>query len=493
MDGWHNRLLTEERRLPLANIRHNLAYSALLTMSTYLVPLILFPYISRVLGIENIGRIDTIDNLMDYCILFSMMGLTSVGIREIAKNKDNPETLGQTFTDLFALNLCSTLLIAAVFGVAVWLSPRLQDYGLLVGIGLCKLIANLFWIEWLYTGLEDFRYITLRSLILRTLFVISVFLLVRTQCDAAVYYALFVGITVGNAVCNWYHKRTYLHWDLRRAHLRRYLIPFFMLGLFAMLSAFYTKLSLPVLSFLTDDHEAGSYATATRVFQVIIALVSALAGVMIPRMSVLMKEGQFDQVRSYTDTSFRLLFWFAAPVICFTEIFAPDIIRIFAGSGFDDAILPMRIVMLQLIVVGAEQIVVRQLLIPYRSDRAIVRAGILGVAVWLALTIALVPLWHSVGTCIVWIAAELTVLVVATIETRRSLDVSFPFRLFLLSCLYAVPYIMAGLLVAWLTPHPVVRLLVAAILFTAYALLLENKVYKTGILASAISKISRRQ
>lgn len=472
----------------MGSIKHNLAYSALLTMSTYLVPLILFPYISRVLGIENIGRIDTIDNLMDYCILFSMMGLTSVGIREIAKNKDNPETLGQTFTDLFALNLCSTLLIAAVFAIAVWFSPRLQDYGMLIPIGLCKLIANLFWIEWLYTGLEDFRYITLRSLILRTLFVISVFLLVRTQTDTAVYYALFVGITVGNAVCNWYHKRTFLHWDLRHAHLRRFLVPFIMLGLFSMLSAFYTKLSLPVLSFITDDHEAGSYATATRVFQVIIALVSALTGVMIPRMSVLMKEGKFDQVRAYASASFRLFFWFAAPVICFAEIFAPDIIRLFAGSGFDDAILPMRIIMLQLIIVGAEQIIVRQLLIPYRSDNAIVRAGILGVAVWLVLTIALVPALHSVGTCLVWIAAELAVLIVATIETRRSLDVSFPFRLFLLSCLYAVPYLLLGLFTLWLTDLMLPRLIIASILFIAYALLLEQKVYRTGIVEMIKSK-----
>ena len=476
----------------VTNIRHNLAYSALLTISTYVVPLILFPYISRVLGIENIGRIDTIDNLMDYCILFSMMGLTSVGIREIAKNKDNPETLGQTFTDLFALNVCSTLLIAVVFALAVWLSPRLQDYGLLVSIGLCKLIANLFWIEWLYTGLEDFRYITLRSLILRTLFIVSVFLLVSTQADTAVYYALFVGVTVGNALCNWFHKRTYLHWDLRRAHLRRYLVPFVMLGLFAMLSAFYTKLSLPVLSFLTDDLEAGSYATATRVFYVISALISALTGVMIPRMSVLMKEGQFDKVRDYAGNSFRLLFWFAMPVVVFAELFAPDIIRLFAGSGFDSAILPMRIVMLQLFIVGAEQIIVRQLLIPYRSDRAIVRAGILGVAVWLVLTVALVPLWHSVGTCLVWIAAELAVLIVATVETRRSLHVSFPFRLFFLSCLYAVPYVLLGLLTLWLTERMIPRLVIAAILFFAYALLLEHKVYRTGLLSSITAKVTNR-
>ena len=144
----------------MASVKQNLAYSTLLTMSTYLVPLIVFPYISRTLGVGGIGIVDTIDNMIDYCILFSMMGLTSVGVREIAKNKDNPEALSQTFKDLFALNLCSTAFIALAFVLIVALSPTLQGYGMLVPIGILKLTANLFWIEWFYTGLEEFRYIT---------------------------------------------------------------------------------------------------------------------------------------------------------------------------------------------------------------------------------------------------------------------------------------------------------------------------------------------
>ena len=111
----------------------------------------------------------------------------------------------------------------------------------------------------------------------------------------------------------------------------------------------------------------------------------------------------------------------------------------------------------------------------------------------MVLTALLVPAWHSIGTCIVWIAAELTVLIVATIETNRSLQVMFPFRLFFLSCLYAIPYVLAGLLVVWLTSQPVVRLIVAGCLFAGYALLLEHKVYKTGILSSITSKINRKQ
>lgn len=466
----------------MANIKRNLAYSSVLTMSTYLVPLIVFPYISRVLGVEGIGIVDTVDNMIDYCILFSMMGLSSVGVREIAKNKDNPQALSQTFTDLFALNLCSTLLIAAVFCGAVLLSPRLQDYGLLIPIALLKLMANLFWIEWLYTGLEDFRYITLRSLILRTAFIIAVFLFVQTQADVVTYYALFVGITVGNAVCNWYHKRTYLHWDIRRANIRRFLVPFFMLGIFAMLSAVYSKLSLPILNFITNNEEAGNFATATRVYRVVIALVSTLTGVMIPRMSALMEEDRFDMVRHYTDVAFRLLFLFAFPLICFVELFAPDIIRLFAGPGFEGAITPMRITMLQLLVIGSEKIIVLQLLIPLRKDRTIVKAGLAGVVVWGLLTVLMVPSLASVGTSIVWVAAELVVLAIAVMESSRSLSIRFPFGLLLKSVACALPYLLAGTVVLWLTPSPVLRILVSILLFAAYAAILEDKVYQTGIL-----------
>ena len=452
-------------------------------MSTYLVPLIVFPYISRILGVEAIGMIDTVDNMIDYCILFSMMGLTSVGVREIAKNKDNPKALSQTFTDLFALNICSTLLITAVFILFILVSPKIQNYGYLIPIGILKLFANLFWIEWLYQGLEEFRYITLRSVILRFLFIIGVFIFVQSSTDVVTYYTLFVGITIGNAICNWYHKQTFFYWDIRRANIKRFFRPFLMLGIFAMLSAIYAKLSLPVLSFLTNNQEAGNYATATRIYQVIIALISTLTGVMIPRMSVLIKEGQLDLVQKYTNTAFKLLFLFAFPLICFVEIFATDIISLFAGHGFEGAIPCIRIIMLQLIIIGAEKIIVLQLLIPLRKDRTIVKAGVAGVIVWGIFTILLVPRFQSTGTTLVWLAAEMTVLIIACIETKKALSINFPIKLMNMSIIYAIPYMLIGWLVFITTGTPIIRVLVSIPLFMAYASFLEVKVYKTGLLS----------
>lgn len=457
------------------SIKGNLIYSTLLTLSTYLVPLVVFPYISRVLGAENIGAIDTIDNIIDYCILFSMMGMSSVGIREVAKNKDNAERLQATFNNLFWLNAISTGIVFCLLALATLLLPDMQSRLRLLGIGSIKLIANLFWIEWLYRGLENFRFITIRSIIVRLLFIMSVFLLVKHKGDFETYYTLFVGVVVLNAVCNWTYKRNWVSLRFKVIDLKQYVKPFVVLGLFAMLSAIYTKLSMPVLNFTCGDEQAGYYAVSTRMYQVIIALISSLVSVIIPRMSVLLKEGKTEEIYKLTDLAFRLLFFLALPVIIFMEIFAPDIIHLFAGAGYEAAILPMRIVMLQVLVIGTEQIYVLQLLIPMKRDRAVVLCGACGVSVWLILSIILIPTLQSVGSALTWVAAESTVLLFAAREVKRQINIRFPWQTLVHSFAVSLPYVILGIGVVYLTNNTLVRIFAAAMAFSIYAFLLWRK------------------
>ena len=135
------------------SIKGNFIYSTILTFSTYLVPLMVFPYISRILGVDSIGAIDTIDNIIDYCILFSMMGMSTLGIREIAKYKNDKKRLQETFNNLFWLNAISTIVVFFFLIVATISIPILQQRVVLLTIGTFKLFANLFWIEWFYRGL----------------------------------------------------------------------------------------------------------------------------------------------------------------------------------------------------------------------------------------------------------------------------------------------------------------------------------------------------
>ena len=457
------------------SLKGNFIYSTILTFSTYLVPLMVFPYISRILGVDSIGTIDTIDNIIDYCILFSMMGMSTLGIREIAKYKNDKNRLQETFNNLFWLNVISTIVVFFFLIVTTICIPTLQQRIVLLTIGSFKLFANLFWIEWFYRGLEDFKYITIRSVIVRLLFIVSVFVFIKEKSDFTLYYILFVSIVIINAICNWTYKRNKVSLRFKHIALKTYAKPFIILGIFAMLSAIYTKLSIPVLSFTCGDTEAGYYATATRMYQVVIALISSLISVLIPRMSVLIREGNYREISHLFELAFKLLFFISLPIIWYVEFLAPDIIMIFAGSGFEQAAIPMRIVIFQVLIIGSEQIYIMQLLIPLNKDKKVAVAGLCGVITWAILSTILVPLWHGIGTSIVWVATESVVLLIAIYYIKKAMGYHYPWKLFFLSCIESIPYAVMGGCLLLLVDQTYFRAVLITISFIIYSIFLWHK------------------
>ena len=457
------------------SLKGNFIYSTILTFSTYLVPLMVFPYISRILGVDSIGAIDTIDNIIDYCILFSMMGMSTLGIREIAKYKNDKNRLQETFNNLFWLNVISTIVVFFFLIVTTICIPTLQQRIVLLTIGSFKLFANLFWIEWFYRGLEDFKYITIRSVIVRLLFIVSVFVFIKEKSDFTLYYILFVSIVIINAICNWTYKRNKVSLRFKHIALKTYAKPFIILGIFAMLSAIYTKLSIPVLSFTCGDTEAGYYVTATRMYQVVIALISSLISVLIPRMSVLIREGNYREISHLFELAFKLLFFISLPIIWYVEFLAPDIIMIFAGSGFEQAAIPMRIVIFQVLIIGSEQIYIMQLLIPLNKDKKVAVAGLCGVITWAILSTILVPLWHGIGTSIVWVATESVVLLIAIYYIKKAMGYHYPWKLFFLSCIESIPYAVMGGSLLLLVDQTYFRAVLITISFIIYSIFLWHK------------------
>ena len=186
----------------MVSIKRNFVYSSVLTTANYIFPLLTYPYASRVLGVDRIGICNFVDSIINYFILFSVMGIGIIGIREIARSKDNKEDLNKTFSSLFLLNTISTSLVLIVLIGAIFLVPKLQAYKDMMWIGVLKLISNYLLIEWLYKGLEKFKLITYRTIIVRTLYVVSVFLFVREAADYKIYFLLFLK----NFFLNYYYS-----------------------------------------------------------------------------------------------------------------------------------------------------------------------------------------------------------------------------------------------------------------------------------------------
>lgn len=464
-----------------ATIKNNFIYSMVLTLSTYLVPLLVFPYISRIIGPQGIGAIESIDSLINYSIIFSMMGLTTLGVREISRNRDNKERLSKVFSTLFTLNVITTILILLLLIGTFFFIPNFSDRRDLFFLGISKIIFNLFCVEWFFKGLERFRYITIRSIVIRILFVILVFCFVNDKSDTSIYYALWVGMTMSNAICNWKYRKNFAQYRISDISLKVYIKPFFLLGVFAVFSSIYTQLNVYILKFFSDDFHVGYYATAIKIYGVLMALFLSMTSVMVPRISYLVEKGDMNSVRDLTYKMFKMLFMIFVPVLLFFEFFAHEFIIVFAGDAFLPSVIPMRIVMFQLLVIGTEQIFILQLLIPAKKDYQVAACSIVGACVCIISNFLLTSRFNTIGSSLSWLFAECSVLIFSSFYVKKFFNILFPYKMFMKHIAISIPYILFGICILYISDSIWERLLLGTITYLVWTIIIEEKIMKLGI------------
>jgi O-antigen/teichoic acid export membrane protein len=412
----------------MPSIRKNFFYSGILTTASYLFPLLTFPYVSRVLGVTNIGIVNFVDSCINYFILVSMMGINIVGIREIAKNKWNKDKLNQTFSGLFLLNTITTAIALVVLIIVTLSMEKLLGYWHLMCIGALKLIMNFLLIEWLYKGLEEFKYITVRTIIVKIFYVVLVFVFVRCPEDYPIYYFLSVMMIAVNSIINLAYSRGYVSLKWRNVNMFLHFKPYFVLGIYSLFTSMYLLVNVSWLGFVSGEKEVGFYTTASKLFEILIALFTAFTGVMLPRMSSLLAEGKVDEFKNKVIKVYHVLFSFSIPLVLLTVVNAPTIISIIAGPGYEGAIIPMRIMMPLIIVIGYEQILIMQMLMPLKKDNVVLWNSILGALTCIVLSTILIPKYASIGTAIVWFCSEIVVLCSAQYYVIKYISISFPWR-----------------------------------------------------------------
>ncbi|RZL47117.1 MAG: flippase, partial [Pedobacter sp.] len=244
----------------MSQIRKNFIYNLILTVSGYVFTFITFPYVSRVLGVENIGAVNFVDSIVNYFILASMLGVGVIGIREVAKFKDDKNELENTFRDIFFPNAIITILSILVLLVCIYSIPKFNDYKFLLMIGIVKLLFN------------------------------------------------------------------------------------FTLGGYMLLTSLYVNFTVVYLGFTSGNTEVGYYTTAGKLYSILLSVFTAFTAVMLPRMSNLLANNQFEEFKQTVNKSIDILFLFSFPIVVWTIIFTPQIIYIIAGKGYEGSIIPMRII-----------------------------------------------------------------------------------------------------------------------------------------------------
>ena len=473
------------------SLQKNFIYSSILTVSKYLFPLIVYPYVSRTLGLSNIGIVNFVDNLVNYFVFISMMGITTVGVREIAAVRSNQQELSKTFVSLLSLTAITTLIAIAALWIAMYTVPALMPYQDLLYVGLIKLVFNLFLMEWFFMGVEDFRYITNRSILVKCLYVLCVFMFVKDASDYKVYYGISVAMVTVNALINLIYIRKFVHYSFHAIDMRPLYRAFLIMGVYVLLTNVYTSLNPVWLGFVTDTDDVGYFTTATKLHNIIMAFLLSFTNILFPRVSNLLAEGKNEEFWQKINTAFDAIFLFAFPTICFMLVAGPDLLHFVVGDGFEGSYLPFRIITPLVLVIGIEQILVIQILMATHCDNVVLRNSFIGAVVALVFNMLLTSYLGANGSAVVWVIAECTIMALSSWAIYRKFKYVPPYKRFFAYLLSYIPLLLLSLLVYWYLDNTYAIVLSLGILTVLYAAVNELFILKNKVAHQLLQSIRR--
>lgn len=406
----------------MGTIKKNAIYNILLSASQLLFPLITFPYVSRVLGPQGIGVVSFIDSLTQYFILVAALGIPIYGVREIAKVRTDPTKRAQVFSELLLIHISSTCLALLVYITVFFSIAKFQAYQHLLLIGSGLLLFQVFMLEWLFQGLEEFPYITKRTLLIRAFSVLAIFLLVKKPQDTLSYYSIFLATLLANAVFNIHYARRFVRFKLvkyKQAIARHWksLLYIFSLGL---VTSVYTLLDTALLGLLSTNTQVGYYATATRLTKLVIMIFVAFATVMIPPLSKAFHIGDRATANRLLKKSFGYMVLLSVPASIGLMVVAPLILRLYAGQEFTDARLSLQILAPTIICISLSNIFGMQILNPTNKEHLFFKAAVVGMVVSVSVNLLLIPFFEHVGAAISALITEFTVLILLGVYALRS-------------------------------------------------------------------------
>ena len=476
-------------------LKSNIVYSAILTTANYLFQFITFPYVSRILGPSGIGTYNFAYSIVQYFMMFAAMGVINLGTREIAKCTSQKQR-DEVFTKILITNGAITVLSLSIYLPLIFLVPSFQEIKQYLYIGILQIIFNAITIEWLFRGLQDFKFITLRSVLVRVGYVILVFILIRKPDDVLLYYTLTIFSIIFNGIINWGYSRKFV--SMVKVPIlegiSQFAKPMFLLGSQALISFFYVGFNTVYLGIESSETQVGYYSTANKIIIIILALYTAYSSTIMPRMSKLVDLNQNEEMERLIITSIELVCAFAFPAIILILCCAKTILNIIAGSQFISAASALQIGALLVLVLGISQVIFVQLFIPQRMDKRISISCASGAVLSLILNFFLVGLLKlgADGSMFIWLTSETMVLTIALGMIHKEYKVTKWIQTVGKYLVAFLPLLTLNILISFFELNQYLTLSICLLLIVLYTHIILYKVFRQTQYLSIVNMIHNK-
>lgn len=455
------------------NYIYNLCYQILIII----IPIITAPYLSRVLGAEQIGIQSYTYSVVSCFILFGSLGITLYSQREVAYVQNNVYERSKIFYEMIILKSI-TLFISMI--IYYFTCIKDNNYGVYYAILLIEIIANCLDVSWFLQGLEQFKKTVFRSAIVKIISTICIFIFVKSSNDLYNYILIHsLSVFFGNIVLWYYIPKYIVKIKVRDLKLKNHIKPIFLLCIPQFALQIYMVLDKTMLGILIESkEEVGFYEQAQKIVRLLLSLGTSLGTVMVPRIANMYAEKNKEKVIFYITRSFDFILFLTVPMmfglIAVSDYFVP----IFFGEGYDKVSMLLKVSSMLLVIIGLNNVTGSQFLLSTKKQNEFTVAVVVGAFSNILLNFILIPTFKSLGATIASILAESIVLIIELYYCKNYMNIKEILKssikkiisgLIMFLVVILIPYLFSSLITI------IIKLIIGIIIYMLMAVSLRDE------------------
>ncbi len=390
----------------------NSLFYLIYTTLNLIFPLITGIYVARVLLPSDIGQIETARNVSQYFLILSYLGIPAYGLREISKYRNDKKELNKIYTELRIINNISTLIFSSIYVFVIFVVPSYREnfeIFLIVGI---LVFLNLFNNAFLYEGLEEFKYISIRNLLFKLISFICLLVFVKDESDTLVYACILSLGTAGNYLLNIIHSRKYVKLTFKELNLKRHMKPIMFLVVVNLAIEIYSLVDVTMLGFMCDKETVAYYTYAIKIYRILLQVINVFTIVLVPRIALYFKENKINEMNKLVSKTFTIIFLLSLPMIFGIFFTADYLICLVYGDSYIRSAQVLKIVSIITLISPIGYLLgSRMLLISGHESKMIIAVGV-GAIVNVIFNFILIYFYSEIGAAIASLISEIVVMAI---------------------------------------------------------------------------------
>lgn len=406
----NNKITESSKNTP--NVKKNFFLNTLYEVLCVITPFITTPYLSRVLGADQIGVNSFVCSIQTFFVMFSVLGAASYGGREIARNRDNIQNLSRVFWEVEFLIIITSSITMAGWFLLILFTNQYKIYYLILTLGIINSIFN---ISWFYAGLEQFKYTILKNTIVKIIGIVMILTLVKKPEDLYKFILINSAFGLLGSISMWFTLKKFLvKVKFRELKIFRHLKGTLIFFIPTIATSIYTVLDKTLIGLITkEEAQNGYYEQANKILNIVKVFVfGSLNGVMGSRISYLFAKNKTEEIKERIDKSINFVLLIGIGCCFGLTGVMKNFVPFFFGPGYEQVTTLIYILSPIVLIIGISNCLGSLYYAPAGKQIESSIYLIIGATCNLVANIFLIPRFKAFGAAIGSIIAETIITII---------------------------------------------------------------------------------